>query len=120
VAVEALKLREKWVVFHSNCSQEDQLDLQAFEPTMEGVTATIEQAMATWNKKRQKGWRGKAAANFHKICGTLNSHSNVIAILPEKSEYTSIFAGSLSAIIQVSDPINTFVSVAFPDDWIVG
>jgi hypothetical protein len=101
VAVEAIKLREKWTIFHGNCAEEDQLDLQVFEPTMDGVTAAIDQAMAVWNKKRQKGWRGRAASNFHKFCGTLNSHSNILAVLPQQSEYTSIFAGSLSTIIQV-------------------
>ena len=101
VAIEANKLRDKWLVFHSNCSKEDQLNLHAFQPTIEGVVAAIGQAMAVWGEKRQRGWRGKAASNFHKVCGTLDSHNNMMRMLPEASEYVSVFTGALSTVIQV-------------------
>ena len=104
VAIEANKLRNKWLVFYENCSGEDQLDLECFDPNMEGVVTAIELAVTDWNKKRQKGWRGKATSNFHKVCGTIDSHSNALKMLPSNNDYVSIFSGALTTIIQVSVP----------------
>jgi hypothetical protein len=102
VLVEARKLRDKWMEYHDNCSDEDRLDLTTVEPTMEGIVGVVDAALAVWNKKRRKGWRGEAASNFHKFCGTLDSHSNMLGILPKENMYVTIFSGSLTTIIKVS------------------
>lgn len=68
---------------------------------MEGIVDAIKMTLAVWDKKRQKGWRGKAASNFHKFCESLDSHSNVLKMLPQNNEYVCIFSGALSTIIQV-------------------
>lgn len=54
-----------------------------------------------WRKKRQAGHLGKAKILFHSFCGTLDSHSSLLKLLPEGNEYVAIFAGTLNAIIKV-------------------
>lgn len=54
-----------------------------------------------WQSKRRQGRIGKAKDYFHKFCGTLESHSTLLKLLPESNEYVAIFAGSLNAIIKV-------------------
>lgn len=39
---------------------------------------------------------------FHKFCGTLNAHSNLLEMLPNQSEYCSIFCGAIKALVQAS------------------
>jgi len=102
IAVEAAKLREKWVKFQRGCSKEDKLDLDAFDPSLAGVEAMVREMHAKWQAKRRAGLGGKAAAMFHKFCGTLSGHTALLKILPEGSEYVSIFTGSLNAIIKAS------------------
>ena len=45
---------------------------------------------------------GKVQKYFHKFCGTLNAHSNLLEMLPSQSEYCSIFCGAIKALIQAS------------------
>ncbi|KAJ4982814.1 phytanoyl- dioxygenase family protein [Stagonosporopsis vannaccii] len=56
----------------------------------------------SWEAKRWTGKRGKAKSYFHRLCNTLDAHSNVLDVIPRGSEYTSIFAGTLTTIIKAS------------------
>lgn len=62
----------------------------------------VEDIRRAWAAKRSKGFMGKALDQFHRFCHTLNSHSALIAVLPEGNEYVSLFTGSLNAIIKVN------------------
>jgi hypothetical protein len=102
LAVESAKLREKWVTFHRNSPEEERLDLQRSEPTMEGVVDTVTKITNAWRARRGKGgWRAKVGMLFVRFGRTLNSHSLLLKVLPEGNEYVSVFAGSLNAIIKV-------------------
>jgi len=39
---------------------------------------------------------------FHRICGSLNAHSDLFKIVPSQNLYMSVLSGSLSMIVQVS------------------
>ncbi len=101
MAVESAKVREKWFVFQENCPKEERLDLQNTEPTVECVTNLVNEKIRAWQSKREMGRRGKAMSFFHRFCGTLDSHSSLLKLLPEGSHYASIFTGTLHAIIKV-------------------
>ncbi|KAK7413762.1 hypothetical protein QQX98_007329 [Neonectria punicea] len=92
ISVEATQLRGKWVTFHGNCPKEDKLDLKKFEPTIEGVVNLVRD----WQTQR-KGRGGKFMSTFHSFCGTLDSHSALLKVLPQGNEYVSLFTGSLNA-----------------------
>ncbi|KAM7184346.1 phytanoyl-coa dioxygenase [Rhypophila sp. PSN 637] len=102
VAVEAAKLREKWVLFRRSCSKDDTLDLESFDPTVESVFDLITNLNTAVQAKRKTGLSGKITSTFHKFCDKLDSHSHLLKILPEGNEYVSIFAGTLNAIISAS------------------
>lgn len=100
--LESARLREKWVVFYEKSTKNERLDLDKLEPTIEGVVSLVTAMTAEWQSKRKQGYLGKTQSMFHKFCGTLDSHSSLLKLLPEGNEYVSIFAGSLNAIIKVS------------------
>ncbi|KAK4227774.1 phytanoyl-CoA dioxygenase [Podospora fimiseda] len=102
LAIEAAKLKEKWLQFQTNSSKEDKLDLDAFEPTVDGVIDLVKSLNASVQAKRKGGIVGKIMTRFHKFCDKLDSHSNMLKILPDGNEYVSIFAGTLTTIIKAS------------------
>lgn len=89
-------------MFYQKSAKNERLDLDNLAPTIEGVVSTVASVTAEWQAKRKQGYLGKTQSMFHKLCGTLNSHSSLLKLLPEGNEYFSIFAGSLNAIIKVS------------------
>lgn len=102
MSVESLRLREKWVVFQDSCPREERLDLQSSEPTVDGVVDMANEMMNACRARREKGRRGRAISLFHKFCQGLDSHSNLLKVLPQGNLYVSIFSGALNAIIKVS------------------
>ncbi|TLD11884.1 hypothetical protein PspLS_11307 [Pyricularia sp. CBS 133598] len=104
ISVESAKLREKWTKFQNNCPVQDRLTLSQTEPTIDGVIDTVTQLQTVWQKQRHAGagHTGKVRRMFHRFCGTVDSHSDLLKILPSGNEYVSIFAGSLNAIVKAS------------------
>ena len=101
IAVESAKLREKWVAFQKNSPKEERLDLQKFEPTIESVIDMVTYTTNAWRTRRERGGPGKVAGLFLKFGRSLNSHKTLLELLPQGSEYVSIFTGTLSAVIKV-------------------
>lgn len=103
VAVEAEKLRVNWVtLYNSNSgSKDDQIDLETFDPTFQGVRDLIISVTETLEAKRKTGASGRITSGFHSFCDKLDSHAAFLKMLPDGNEYVSVFTGSLSAIIKV-------------------
>ncbi|KAI5926622.1 hypothetical protein F4810DRAFT_707160 [Camillea tinctor] len=99
IAVESNKLCEKWGSFLVNSSGNDRLNLARSEPTMEGVVELIKEIAATAQTKKDNSRRGKVMKHFHKFCGTVDSHKSMLELIPQGSEYVSIFAGTLNASV---------------------
>lgn len=72
-----------------------------FKPTIEGVIKVTQQAFARWEEKKKEGFTGMFKALFHRFCDGINSHSSMLKVLPEGSEYVSLFTGVLSVIMNV-------------------
>ncbi|KAJ4290404.1 hypothetical protein N0V90_010620 [Kalmusia sp. IMI 367209] len=102
LAVEAEKLRQQWLQFRKQNLKEDQLEVNQYEPTIEGVFNMVADVEKTWQAKRERGKRGKAMMYFHRLCRTLDSHSNILEVVPKGNEYVSIFAGTITTIIKAS------------------
>jgi hypothetical protein len=103
--VESSRLKEKWAAFYNSCSPEDTLDLATSEPAIEGVLAMVGQMQTAWESHRRGTWRDKAMRMFHKFCGGIDSHKTLLQILPQGSEYVSIFMGTVSVVIKVTRPL---------------
>ncbi|EJT71473.1 hypothetical protein GGTG_10730 [Gaeumannomyces tritici R3-111a-1] len=101
MAVESRRLPEKWGSFQDSCPNEDRLDLSRDEPTIHGIMYTVRYMNLAWKKKRQSHIIARTLQPFRRFCDTLDTHNNLIKILPEGSEYSWIFMGSLNAIIRL-------------------
>ncbi|KAF2464831.1 uncharacterized protein BDR25DRAFT_271045 [Lindgomyces ingoldianus] len=102
LSVEAEKLRQQWIEFQRGNSKEDRVDVGASEPTMQGVICMVADAGKVWQAKKDKGKRGKAITYFHRLCGALDRHSNMLETIPKGNEYVSIFAGTITTLIKAS------------------
>ncbi|KAK1831671.1 hypothetical protein QBC39DRAFT_306301 [Podospora conica] len=102
IKIEAANLRVKWLKFRSSCSNEDQLDLTAFEPTIESVFDLVKVTSNMIQTKKKTTTTAKITTHFHKFCDKLDSHSSLLKVLPEGSEYVSVFTGTLNSIIKAS------------------
>lgn len=102
IVVESNKLLQKWSSFLGSCSSDDRLDITRSEPTMQGVIDLVSEIAAASRSKVENSRRGKAMRYFHRFCETIDSHKSMLHIIPEGSEYFSVFAGTLAVIIQVN------------------
>ncbi|TLS28201.1 hypothetical protein PpBr36_00037 [Pyricularia pennisetigena] len=104
ISIESARLREKWTRFQNNCPAQDRLALSQAEPTMDGVIDTVTQLQAAWQKQRHAGAgrTGKARRLFHRFCGSVDRHGDLLKMLPDGNEYVSILAGALSAVVKAS------------------
>ncbi|KAF2432109.1 hypothetical protein EJ08DRAFT_648471 [Tothia fuscella] len=102
IAVESDRLRTKWLAFQKSCPKEERVNLHGSEPSVEGVTDMVTNMLKASRAKRDKSHRGRALSLFQRFCSCLDSHSNMLLVLPQGNEYVSIFTGSLTAIIKAS------------------
>lgn len=101
LAIEAEKLRQQWLEFQKLNSKEDQVEVKRYEPTIAGVFSMVTDVEKAWQSKRKEGKRGRAMVYFHRLCRTLDAHSNILEVIPKGNEYVSIFAGTMTTIIKV-------------------
>lgn len=89
------------MAFYQKSPKAERVDLRSFQPTISDVITMVTEVTSEWQTKRHEGRVGKTKRLFHKFCGTLDSHSSLMKLLPEGNEYVAIFAGTLNAIIKV-------------------
>jgi hypothetical protein len=68
---------------------------------MAGVIGMVTDVEKMWQNKRKEGRRGRTMNYFHRLCRTLDAHSNILEVVPKGNEYVSIFAGTITTIIKV-------------------
>lgn len=106
MTVESNRLREKWLIFLSNCPAQDRLNLDHSEPTVEGLVELVKKVALLSQAKKDNTRRGKAMKAFHKFCGTVDSHKAMLELIPSGNEYVSILTGSLNVVIQVLESLS--------------
>lgn len=102
MAENAQQLKDVWRDYHSRSKRDNPLDLDSIDPTTEGISSLIRNALASRSDQDRRGGWAKVKDRFHRVCGTLDSHKSLLNTIPQSSEYVSIFTGSITAIIQVS------------------
>lgn len=50
---------------------------------------------------RPRGIGKRIAENFRKFCGKLDSYSNLFSLIPQSSQYCSLFCGTIKIIVMV-------------------
>ena len=68
--------------------------------TFDDIIATVSGAEKQW-KEKDRSANGKVQSLFHSFCKTLSSHSNLFEMLPNQSQYCSIFCGAIKTLIKV-------------------
>ena len=67
------------------------------------IMSIMETSVFDWTHRAQhRGTVGGSVKNFfHKSCKALDEHASMLEMLPQQSEYVSLFYGGLKTIIQV-------------------
>ena len=78
------------------------MDLQNSEPSIQSVMDMVDGVVGSWNANKQKSRFSRTISNLRRFCKTLGSHKELLKVLPEGSEYVSIFTGTLNILIKVS------------------
>lgn len=98
---ESIQLAKKLREFDQKIAKKDRMNDSQFDPTIEGVIKVTQQAFARWEERKREGFMGRTKTLFHRFCDGVDSHSSMLKVLPEGSEYVSLFTGVLSVIINV-------------------
>ena len=64
------------------------------------ILRSVRDAQDYWQRKNRLG-QGKPQKYFHRFCGSLDTHSNFMKILPEQNQYLSVFCGVTTTLIKV-------------------
>ncbi|PSN71796.1 hypothetical protein BS50DRAFT_672718 [Corynespora cassiicola Philippines] len=102
LSTEAGNLQKAWQEFQRQSPHEERIEINNSEPTPKGFIAVVESAAKIWQKKREMGKRGKATGYFHRICDTIDAHSNILELVPRGNEYVSLFTGTITSIVKAS------------------
>jgi hypothetical protein len=105
VALESEKLRVLWQTRQENLPEADRIDVRNIEPKIEDMVKIVKNGLASWDKKRREGFGGMFMSKFHAFCGFMRSHQTLLDVLPQSSEYVSVFYGTITAILSVSSNV---------------
>ena len=87
--------------FEERLSPELRTNFNQRPPNMDDIVNAVRTAELKWtNTKDESMWR-VPKKYFHKFCGTLNSHSAMLLMIPAQNQYLSILYGSLLSVINV-------------------
>ncbi|KAL8792171.1 MAG: hypothetical protein Q9195_005267 [Heterodermia aff. obscurata] len=87
-------------------------------PRIRTVVEAVATADSTWKRNRESTKAGRMKTLFSKVCGSLNGHKDLFAILPSGDKYVCLVTGSVSAIVKATvnhDKIAEGVSNALDD-----
>jgi hypothetical protein len=103
VREQAVQLSHAWKDFRAGLSKDEQEQIEGKKPSVEGLIAMVSAVANEWQNKRTSSKSGKAMKYFTSFCETLKAHSYMLEILPDGSEYVSLFTGTLKTIINVRE-----------------
>jgi len=67
----------------------------------EDVTAVVDKVRDRLERKQDRGKFRRATKHLRTFCGTIQSHSTALKMLPSSNQYVSVFYGALATVIQV-------------------
>jgi hypothetical protein len=95
-------LSHAWKLFRTTLPKSEQEELEGKIPTVKGLIGMVDTVAKEWQNKRAASRSGKFMKHFISFCETLDAHSAMLEVLPDGSEYVSLFTGTLKSIIHVS------------------
>lgn len=97
-----MRLFKAWKEFQERLGARHLIKANQPAPNVNDIVQFIAEMSAKWETDRKSGKYGRIKQYFHKFCAELNSHSNLLELLPAGSEYVSLFTGTLNSIIRAS------------------
>ncbi|EPE33341.1 hypothetical protein GLAREA_06353 [Glarea lozoyensis ATCC 20868] len=99
---KAVLLSHAWKVFRITLPKNEQEALEGTVPSVQGLIGMVESTSKRWQDKRMTSKSGKFMKHFTGFCGTLDSHSYMLEVLPGGNEYVSLFTGVLKTVVNAS------------------
>jgi len=100
-----VKLSVSWARFREKVPNKEKASWQHRAPDFKDVFDLMNNISTQFEDKRNRGPTGLINKYFRQSCEKLKAHDNLLSILPEGSEYVSLFTGVLKSIIKVSELI---------------
>ena len=88
---------------YSTLNPDQRKEVERSGSTPEACLDIVDHMTFTWTQKSEKGNRTASfvKARFHKCCDGLDQYSVLFKMLPDSSEYVSLFSGALKTVILV-------------------
>jgi len=106
---EGNELSRTWQKFRDVLPAEDRVKFAKRPAKLDDVFMVVQEADNKWQTQKDEGKLGKTKIIFRKICKSLESHSQMLEILPASSQYVSIFYGTLQSLIKVRTHILSLI-----------
>ncbi|KAI0098854.1 hypothetical protein GGR51DRAFT_421276 [Nemania sp. FL0031] len=95
------QLHAAWKRFCKKLPDDEQKTLYENLPSIRYLHESVTKASETW-QGHQNSKIGRLMKIFTGLCNTLDTHSNLVSIIPTDDKYVRLLTGSLSAITQAT------------------
>ncbi|KAL8827475.1 MAG: hypothetical protein Q9170_006999 [Blastenia crenularia] len=100
--VESNELTKAWALLREKLPSDQQIRFAERPQEIGDVISLVSKMENDWQLEKQKGVSGRSKMFFRRMCSRLDSHSNLLNILPSSSHYASVFCGTLQTLIKAS------------------
>lgn len=109
--VEYNELILSWKAFQDNLAPHDQPDFFPHPQNIRDVIARVRSIQSTWIASPQKHFFSTAMKLCDRFLATMDSHSALLAILPDYECYASLFYGVLQSAFKVGNLTQAYRSL---------
>ncbi|KAI1131428.1 hypothetical protein F5Y10DRAFT_233646 [Nemania abortiva] len=99
---QSRRLYQAWTSFCKRLPDKQRKEASEQVPTLRLLYESVSQASTTWKEKREGTKSGRLKRIFTRLCENVESHSNLVSMLPTENSYVTLLTGSLTAIAQAS------------------
>lgn len=99
--VEYNELLPTWRKFQEYLSPEDRIDFQERPQTVEDVLRVVCDAADHWTSSERRHAFWCSTAIFSRVAASMESHSIILSVLPDKEVYSSLLYAVLLSVIKV-------------------
>ncbi|KAK5110405.1 hypothetical protein LTR85_001269 [Meristemomyces frigidus] len=103
---QAVRLSRAWEEFRVKLPSTEAARFEHRAPTFDDVISMMTDVEQRWDKQRKKGTFGAISNNYRRCCLCIKSHEKMLKILPDGSEYVSLFTGVLTSIVYVATALS--------------
>ncbi|KAL8687494.1 MAG: hypothetical protein Q9218_006350 [Villophora microphyllina] len=100
------ELAKAYKAFQKCLPKEHEDNVADGPPKIKAVAEAVAIADSAWKKNRECTKAGRMKTLFGKVCGSLNNHKNLFAVLPSGDKYVCLVTGSISAIVKIAEGVS--------------